>query len=269
MNRPAPTMTLNVDLTNPGQFLACCGLLELASRVDANAVGWFDGGQFLLCGGGADLLQQFIRCPVNPLGAETAEAEQQETEDGKKENDDKSPPVLFDAPFHFVLDWWTNKSATDAGFKTWAGGQSVAGFINGMFGHLSQILSAADGALFRAVPIRKPKPFYFDARLARLTSLDFGFSAEDFAAAFSPAVEVLAFIGLQRFGPRMIVHRECYGFSVWEHALPVTIAAAVAHGLMPALEYARFCFPLVVRTGGKYKAFGPALPERIPYVRNA
>src|ERR1700722_10903518 len=39
-----------VDLTNPGQFFACCGLLELASRLDEKAEGWFEGGEFkLLC----------------------------------------------------------------------------------------------------------------------------------------------------------------------------------------------------------------------------
>jgi CRISPR-associated protein Csb3 len=31
-----------VDLTNPGQFFACCGFLELASPFWPDADGWFE-----------------------------------------------------------------------------------------------------------------------------------------------------------------------------------------------------------------------------------
>ena len=34
---------VNVDPTNPGQFFACCGLLELADRLWPGAEGWFAG----------------------------------------------------------------------------------------------------------------------------------------------------------------------------------------------------------------------------------
>src|SRR5882672_10552493 len=33
---------INVDLSNPGQFFACCGLLELADRMWPGAEAWFD-----------------------------------------------------------------------------------------------------------------------------------------------------------------------------------------------------------------------------------
>ena len=33
---------VRVDPTNPGQFFACCGLLELADRLWNGAEGWFD-----------------------------------------------------------------------------------------------------------------------------------------------------------------------------------------------------------------------------------
>src|SRR3954465_14864073 len=35
------TITLNVDASNPGQYFACCGLLELADRLWPGAEGWF------------------------------------------------------------------------------------------------------------------------------------------------------------------------------------------------------------------------------------
>src|SRR6266700_1264826 len=35
-----------VDPSNPGQFFACCGLLELAARLWPGAEGWFEGPEF-------------------------------------------------------------------------------------------------------------------------------------------------------------------------------------------------------------------------------
>src|SRR6476646_1225323 len=37
-----------MDLTNPGQFFACCGLLELADRLWPGAEGWFEKREFKL-----------------------------------------------------------------------------------------------------------------------------------------------------------------------------------------------------------------------------
>lgn len=44
MTYPTPSFSVNVDVTNPGQFFACCGLLELAHRMpDWRCVeGYFD-----------------------------------------------------------------------------------------------------------------------------------------------------------------------------------------------------------------------------------
>ena len=36
------SMRINVDPNNPGQFFACCGLLELAGRIWDEAEGWFE-----------------------------------------------------------------------------------------------------------------------------------------------------------------------------------------------------------------------------------
>ena len=48
MSDPSPSITVTVDPTNPGQFFACCGLLELADRLWPGAEGWFaeDGREF-------------------------------------------------------------------------------------------------------------------------------------------------------------------------------------------------------------------------------
>ena len=51
-----------VDPTNPGQFFACCGLLELANRLWPGAEGWFEKGKFCIaCEGTADQLLEIFR----------------------------------------------------------------------------------------------------------------------------------------------------------------------------------------------------------------
>ena len=71
------TITVKVNATNPGQFFACCGLLELADRLWRGAEGWFadDDEAFLISAGGTlDALVQAIAtaelihaCPSDPL----------------------------------------------------------------------------------------------------------------------------------------------------------------------------------------------------------
>ncbi|MCY2990096.1 MAG: hypothetical protein NTY19_19815 [Planctomycetota bacterium] len=136
------------------------------------------------------------------------------------------------------------------------------GFIVGMQEHVKKQCKIARSCLTQCIAISKPKPFYFDSRISRLTSLDLGFSAETFTTAFSPAVELLSLIGMQRFRPSTVVERERYAFATWKEPLPASIAAAVASGSISTLVDRRYVFPLVVRTGGKYKAFGPATLER-------
>lgn len=43
-----PNIHISVDLTNPGQFFACCGLLELADRLWPGAEGWFERRHFCI-----------------------------------------------------------------------------------------------------------------------------------------------------------------------------------------------------------------------------
>lgn len=250
MNAIAPTLTLDVDVANPGQFFACCGLLELADALARRsltpALGWFDDAQFHLTTDESNLIESFLKVEIHP------------------ERDDASPPVQIAEPFDVRLDWWEDETATRAGFKTWSGGQTVMGFLDGLRKHAADVAADIDQALLltQSRPIRSPKPVYFDSRLSRLTSLDFGFSTERFTAAYSPAAEVLALVGLQRFRPATVVPREQYRYDTWSSPLPVSIAAAAAHGLIPPLNQRTFEFPLVVRTGGKYKAFGPSEPVR-------
>lgn len=67
MNDNKPNIRIPVDRTNPGQFFACCGLLELAGRLDENAQGCFQGQHLWLYTSATDVLDRFFSCRVDSI----------------------------------------------------------------------------------------------------------------------------------------------------------------------------------------------------------
>jgi len=87
---------VNVDPTNPGQFFACCGLLELADRLWPGAEGWFEKGEFCVeCEGGLPtllaILVKDLPTPILTLEVNGLEV----------------PPII--APLAFQLRWRFNE----------------------------------------------------------------------------------------------------------------------------------------------------------------
>jgi CRISPR-associated protein Csb3 len=268
------THKLQVDLTNPGQFLACCGLLELAScvGVDPEAVGWFTNETFNLDGADSTLLNQFVECQVtSDLEKKPPVASSETGDSSEAEKETKSPPIMLGKPFNLRLDWWGDHSAAKAGFKTWSAGMTVLGFFNGtptgpsMRACLKPHLAAGEDLLQSTEAIEKPSPFNFDSRISRNIAIDLGF-VKGVTFAFSPAVELLALVGLQRFRPRVpraIDRWKRNLYHTWKSPLSVNVAAAVAHGLIPSLIENRYSFPIKGRdASARYKAFGTAQLER-------
>ncbi len=79
-------------------------------------------------------------------------------------------------------------------------------------------------------------PFNFDSDLGgQGSALDIGFSfdplaaseATRIAATCKPALEILAFIGLQRFRPREIPGQNRFVYAAWQQPLAPSVAAAV------------------------------------------
>lgn len=146
-----PTFSVNVELTNPGHFFACCGLLELAGRLWTSAEGWFDtrNSQFLLSAESHDddmriLLQRLARCPITGLTPDE-QVERQSLDEKRrslrKEKKELSESeenrrmelgvrarkgdVTIGLPFHLTLNWWQTESDDDVTPKTWAGLQEI------------------------------------------------------------------------------------------------------------------------------------------------
>jgi CRISPR-associated protein Csb3 len=286
MNKSSESICINVDPTNPGQFFACCGLLELATRIDSNSLARFEDGKFVIDGNVGMVLGEFFKCNVD---VDTSAVIADE-EDDEKDSELVDPyrgrvyPMLLGEPFNLRLDWWTDQDAQDQKLKTWTAGQRITDLLlrhhkkskrNGkvhltpvpsMRDHFANVVrDQPDNWLRSAVPIEAPMAFSYDSRLSRNNALDLGHT-EWGILAFSPAVDVLTVIGLQRFRPRMITKWSRNAFCTWREPIPVEIAAVVSLGVIPQLSDSCYEFPIIRRDSqGRFKLFGHAQPARRPH----
>ena len=287
---PEPAIRVRVDPTNPGQFFACCGLLELADRLWDGAEGWFSeqGHDFILrsTGAGANpaastVIENIARCrlantmtdaqlqrraALSEIPKKRREADPS-LEAEKKALDTlwREAPILLHEPFNLQLDWFVDDRAGGDMFKTWAGQQSVLDIAGGM-------KASAGTEEWIATPTedwlsKRGKtdclPFNFDSDLGGMGSdRDVGFSFDPLktiSVQTRPLVELLAFVGLQRFRPIKIAMANRYRFALWFDPLVPEVAATAACNLLESPNSQVFEFPLLYRT--KYlKSFLPATP---------
>jgi CRISPR-associated protein Csb3 len=234
-----PNIQISVDLTNPGQFFACCGLLELADRLWPGAEGWFEPRHFYIN------VKKCRRddCPLpnrvdgslvcrNPnvsrkllaeLLTETKtlkfdvgdDDDPDETDDDDKEDSGHVQPIELewsDGRFAIYLDWWSEKAV-----KPWAGSMKERIILRAMLDAIDpgnedpfndlrrvQYQSPRFEKNGRLKKPQKKEPFYFDPRRGNKSHpLDCGFSPDThkMEAECCPALEALCFIGLQRARP--------------------------------------------------------------------
>lgn len=257
MNKPEPTIRVNVDPTNPGHFFACCGLLELADRLWEGAEGWFEGPLFIITCGGTlkSLIEQTAHADLVQLNME----------------DDTGSPVEIGQPFRPLrLDWWQDSLAGGKQLKIWAGTMESFRIARAMQStmknnpfHSSGLLDVGMVAFDPDNREKKVEPFYFDARRGpNAHSRDVGFSPNDLQMTTSafPAVEFLCLVGLQRCLPIKTTQPRVFDYFTWSEPLPVNIMAAAVTGSIPHIIDNRYRFENWFRTGQKkHKAFRSAI----------
>ncbi len=283
MSKP---LTVKVDLTNPGQFFACCGLLELASRLDTHAEGWFKEDSFCVAGQIEGVVDKFLACNVSPIPTEPSAG----NDDDDAEADDaavpKTTPLQVGPPFNIRLDWWRDPAATTkAKLKTWSAGQKVTDLFNGttktrttkkgpkdsylpsMRDHFRDVVKTHPNDWLRqTIATDSPMPYCYDSRLSRKALLDAGHYRFGLLA-FSPAVDVLVHVAFQRFRPLMIEQWNRNLYCTWSVPLTVEIASVAALGIIPSLIDLSFEFPIKpCDAAGRYKLFGHAQPVRKAHV---
>lgn len=258
MTDAEPNITIHVDPTNPGQFFACCGLVELADRLWPGAEGWFEGGRFHIAAEGT--LKQLIQAIA------TAELIHSRPEDLY------SSPLTIGKPFRpLSIDWWETDRTGAKDLKVWAGTMESYGIAYAMQQAMrgEEFLSPDLFNVGMVVqnpgdPSKKKEPYYFDARRApNAHSRDVGFSANDlqFTTLAYPAVELLCLIGLQVARPRSTDVLRVYDYSTWSVSLPTNLLLAAASGLLEMPDRPVYRFENWFRTGQKkHKAFRSAIP---------
>ncbi len=287
MSSPTPTITIPVDVTNPGQFFACCGLLELADRLWPEAEGWFADEIFCLIGtqwmnftGLMDsIVQARVLNTMTPVQVARLEALSSMTRKDREKSPNlegekkvlealrREAPIVLDGKAHLRIDWFGDDSAGGARFKTWAGQQSVLNITQAMHTGLASIPDLCESTVWsnaRAIGV----PFNFDSDLGgQGSALDIGFSFDPLAGneatriegSCKPALELLCFVGLQRFRPREVKGENRFVYTAWNQPLPPSVAAAAACQSIQLSAARSYEFRLLYRT--KYlKSFLPAQP---------
>ena len=276
---------INIDPSNPGQFFACCGIFELAHRMWPGTVAWFQGANFKLAGTGtlSTLLDAFAACKMtNTMSSFQFERfEELKTMTGQKKKESpgvedeykdlekllRESPIVFQSNFGVNVDWFIDDLSGGSRFKTWAGRQSVLEIAKSMKNALSDFQWRNENCLGFSVA-DCGLPFNFDSDLGgQGGAVDIGFSFDPLAGSAMtripstarPALELLAFIGLQRFRPLQFRRENRFVYTAWSDPLPIAIAAPAACGELPTGKSTSFEFRLLYRT--KYlKSFLPAVP---------
>jgi CRISPR-associated protein Csx14 len=265
------TFRVNVDINNPGQFFACCGLLELADRLWPGAEGWFatDCQRFFISSEGRldYLLALLVMDPPTAI-------------DRLSCNGLAVPPILAPLEFTFdggsttalTLDAWTRiamvknvpQVISNPPWNFWSGQQTSAGIWSALRAELARQLTriAPDEleCLFSQQLFQKGR-FGFDPGPA-WNALDAGFSPNEqrMAVESSPAVELLAAVGIQRFRPVMRDDRQSFDYFTWHSPCAPALAAAATAGAIYSPNRRRFRSSVVGR--GQYAALSFAYPIR-------
>jgi hypothetical protein len=253
---------VTVDPTNPGQFFACCGLLELADRMWPGAEGLFAGPEFrIVCSG---TLPQLLTALVE------AEPEEITCLDNGLEVKPLLAPLrlAFKAPgsFDLLLDTWMTIRVVkgevvvvaNPPWNFWSGQQTPLRIWTPVRGALARLLPVLDSE--RAYRLFEQREFLtgrfgFDPGPA-WNALDVGFSPNEqgLRVESSPAVELLAAIGVQRYRPQIVIRRDRFDYSTWGSPLPPLVASAAAAGSIACPPTIRYCGRIVSR--GQYAALG-------------
>lgn len=279
-----PKITIAVDVTNPGQFFACCGLLELADRLWPGAEAWFTEGQFhIACEGTLrKLLQSLAEASVNSsmtasqlkrLGTLQSLEKRRRTPNIEIEMSDlrnrwRLERLHLSKPFDLWMDWWRDNSGDRTDLKTWAAKVQVLGMVQA-FHSLIPSLQFDEGTISECLTksVRADVlPFYFDSDAgAQGSAQDAGFSLYDLRTVIKghspkrPLIELGSFISFQRFRPLEVPETDRYRFATWDYPLPIAAASAVAVSAVEVPGSRPYEFQLFSRT--QYmKTFLPAVP---------
>jgi CRISPR-associated protein Csb3 len=284
MTDPTSSITIAVDPTNPGQFFACCGLLELADRLWPGAEGWFalNGREFhITCDGtlrellarlsSAKLDSSLTDEGMKKLGSLLSAAKTSLTEQDQQDKDRlriiwQRERIYLSAPFDLTLDWWWDETSGVKVMKTWAAKQFVLEIARPMLEAIgnAEWTDESPSRCLNKIAKLSGLPFYFDgANNTQSTPRDYGVApyAVKQSSTDRPLIELLTFFALQRFRPYRPAKSELIRYSLWHVPLSACAAGAAVSGALELPDEQHFEFRMLYRT--EYmKAVLPAQPTQ-------
>lgn len=293
------SIELKVDVTNPGHFFACCGLVELTACLVPNVFSHFEQGdnkewRFVMTATSVRKSNQEFTLPaiLKAFAAAELTVADAQLPAGESVNDeintddatntgsrtaDRNAPLYLGSPFNLRLDWWKTSTQKTGPLKVWAGSMDCLRIARAMKDAVGEIIQRDDASgrqniLFNSRVVygnkegkpQKVEPFYFDAKRGpNADARDVGFSPNSlkFETVAAPAVEILCLIGLQRATPIPADEPRQFIYHLWTKPLPSTILAAALNGLLPGSTQFSYRFESWFRTSQrKHKAFLSAQP---------
>lgn len=259
--KPEATIAIPVDLYNPGQFFACCGLLELAHRLTTSshrAHGWFEESN--------ESSHNFLISAFDKNGPVTLEkiiCLLKQAKITNKNNDSKEGPVFLGSPFNITLDW-RSPFPQNGIIKTFAGKQELFKVVQALQRAVQKVHDneICDCKILKVRELTERRVANFGIEKAE-NVIDAGFSMDDqkdrlfqYHYVF---LEYLALIGAQRFCPYMGQERRSRVYFAWEIPLTVHLAAvAISRPIVSAYQKG-FVFQMYNRDPqGRYKGFASA-----------
>lgn len=212
-------MKLVADPRNPAQYLAACGLFELAANRDQDLTShWADDGLIIDA-----LTEVAFRQVVSDFASSKLTAD--ETWTGE---DTVQPYVICNpnAGIHIYMDWWERRDGRSNSFWKCFGGRQKSTDVAKLL--IACNVLADQGSPEDLFLLSQPltSRLGFDPRSA-WNSIDTGFSPNDLGAALKAVptfvfTELLAAIALQRWPFRPARHSCRY--DMWTQPVPLSIA---------------------------------------------
>ncbi len=263
-----PELRIPLDPCNPGQFYACCGLIELLELYKPGALSRYvvdtrlPRKATLIVESEAPIdvaemvnLLQKGQCEVVPRHGLDAKPKTSPSGGDRARSKDSTAPLLIHLPGEetIVLDWWLDEFWNDSSkLKLWAGNQ-------GSFQIWAQVCellpTEADPVTIFNLSKMATGRFGVDPRSA-WEALDLGYShnEQNHPVRTYPAVEILAAIGLQGFRPRG-ARRPSLKYSLWQTSLPAAVARTGCVQPWDGLSSVAYHYRMEGRGSYKYFSF--------------
>ena len=251
------TEALEVDVSNPGQVLACLGLLEVLDRLSSGSVGAFVAESEFQVESEAT-----IAAVLAAVKGATVQ-EERLYEDPPPWKGDKAWPVVLKGGFgSMVLDPWLEPDHSDTakGLKLWAGQVNTRDMIQGLIERLPVGPSASGRDLFDREAVGTPTGLDHRSAVSK-EDLGFSYNSQQLKPVLYPVVDAFAMVGLQGARPKR-TGPLTYSYRLWDRPLPPPIARATLVGALPSLACSRWVYRVESRgLGGTYRYLSAATPE--------